>query len=75
MARRERRMTSKPGLDQLLRESIERGRAAERVKGLAALSLVIREDSPNLVAFLWLAPCVRRSETHAQRSSGSASRR
>jgi hypothetical protein len=46
------------------------------VKGLAALSLVVREYPDNLVAFLWLAPCVSRPEVKvAQVSPASVSRR
>jgi hypothetical protein len=69
-------MAGKRGIDQLMRESIERGRAAERAKGLAALSLVVREYPDNLVAFLWLARCVSRPEAKVARpSSGSLPRR
>jgi hypothetical protein len=45
-------MAAKTEIGQLMRDAIQRGRAAERVKGLAALSLVVREYPDNLVAFL-----------------------
>ena len=70
-------MAGKIEIEQLMREALQRGRAAERVKGLAALSLVVREYPDNLVAFLWLAPCVSRPQDRVARAnpSGSASRR
>jgi hypothetical protein len=55
-------MAGKGEIERLMDEALQRGRAAERVKGLAALSLVVREYPDNLVAFLWLARCVSRAE-------------
>jgi hypothetical protein len=70
-------MAAKTEIGQLMRDAIQRGRAAERVKGLAALSLVVREYPDNLVAFLWLARCVTRPEAREPRSTatGTSSRR
>jgi hypothetical protein len=70
-------MARKGEIERLMEEAVQRGRAAERVKGLAALSLVVRDDPDNLVAFLWLARCVSRPEVNVVRpkSAGSASRR
>lgn len=70
-------MAGKGEIERLMDEALQRGRAAERVKGLAALSLVVREYPDNLVAFLWLARCVSRAESRVARpqTGGSASRR
>jgi hypothetical protein len=68
------RMDARRRIDGLMREAIERGRAAERAKGLAALSLVAREYPGNLVAFLWLARCVSRADVRVDRPSASSSR-
>jgi hypothetical protein len=70
-------MAGKTQIEQMMREALQRGRAAERVKGLAALSLVVREYPDNLVAFLWLAPCLSRPEAKVVRTNphDSASRR
>jgi len=70
-------MASETQIEQMMREALRRGRAAERVKGLAALSLVARQYPDNLVAFLWLAPCVSRPEAKVARTNphDSASRR
>lgn len=65
-------MAARTEIGDLIRDAIQRGRAAERVKGLAALSLVVREYPDNLVAFLWLARCVTRPETKVPRSTGTA---
>ena len=68
-------MAGKSELDKLMRDALQRGRAAERGKGLAALSLVVREYPDNLVAFLWLARCVTRPEETAARPSPASSAR
>jgi len=62
-------MTGKRSIDRLMRETIERGKARERAKALAALSLVVREGPGNLVAFLWLARCYVRTEARVPRST------
>jgi hypothetical protein len=67
-------MDTRTRIDRLMREAIERGRAAERAKGLAALSLIAREYPGNLVAFLWLARCVSRTEVRVDRPAVSSSR-
>ena len=64
-------MAAKTEIGELMRDAIQRGRAAERVKGLAALSLVVREYPDNLVALLWLARCVTRPETRMPRTTGT----
>ena len=67
-------MDANTRIDRMMREAIERGRAAERAKGLAALSLVAREYPGNLVAFLWLARCVSRADVRVERPAASSSR-
>jgi hypothetical protein len=66
-------------IERLMRDALRRGRAAERVKGLAALSFVVREHPDNLVAFLWLSTCVARAEERTPRpmpaTKGAAGRR
>jgi hypothetical protein len=64
-------MAGKSEIEQLMRQALQRGQAAERVKGLAALSLVVREYPDNLVAFLWLARCVSRPAAKVARSKES----
>jgi hypothetical protein len=61
-------MAGKTEIEQRMREALQRGRTAERVKGLAALALVVREYPDNLVAFLWLARCVSRPEAKVART-------
>jgi hypothetical protein len=68
-------MAGKSELDKLMRDALQRGRAAERVRGLAALSLVVRQYPDNLVAFLWLARSVTRPEETAARPSPASSAR
>jgi len=69
-------MEGKREIGRLMKEALQRGRAAERAKGLAALSLVVHEYQDNLIAFLWLAPCVSRPASRVPRTapSGSTSR-
>ena len=64
-------MAGESRIEQLMQEAKRRGQAAERAKGLAALSLVVREYPDNLVAFLWLARCVSRPVVKAPRTAGS----
>lgn len=66
-------MAGKGEIERLMDEALQRGRAAERAKGLAALSLVVREYPDNLVAFLWLARCVSRAETRVERQRAAGS--
>jgi len=69
-------MSGNGEIDRLMREAMQRGKAAERAKGLAALSLILREYPDNLVAFLWLARCLSRPDVKIARTPapGSTSR-
>lgn len=60
-------MAGKREIDDQAQERIRRWRAEERARGLAALSHVVRRSPDNLVAFLWLARCVCRTEPSAAR--------
>jgi len=66
-------MDRKQQIGDMMKEAQQRGRAAEKVKGLAALSLAIREYPDNLVAFLWLARCACPSEIRLRRVASPAS--
>jgi hypothetical protein len=67
-------MAGKTETEQRMQEALQRGRAAERVKGLAALALVVRVYPDNLVAFLWLARCVSRPEAKIRRTHAAPPR-
>ena len=54
-------------VERAMEETSRRLRADERMKGRAALGWIVKEHPDNLVAWLWLAPCLTRSEEKARR--------